>query len=616
MKALDGPSYDLRLVRELAKDALDVRDAQGDTALHIAIRRGHTGAVMLLLDNGADPSVRDGEGRTALDLATHCGSRKNMLRVLTEPPKREGRVTRRELNEVVERQRGFVAAGNGAGTWHRDEKREWEYRSGGAGAKRDRPNQAQPVSLSGRDLKGLDLRRVALPWADLRSCRGPSLDLSEADLTGCLLAHADLAGATLRGARLEDAILHGARLGGAKLRDVSADRAVFAGADLTAASFRGARLRRADFSGATLTDCDFREADIEGASFEGAWLVGARIDWGPRGFPGKERFHVAKVTLSEESEGPDYFTRGEFQVVDQQRGEVVARFAWSLDEPYLTNRSYSGPEEVRISEDGNEAIAKDASGTEERVLLPTASRAVVFDGVEVTTEASIEALVRRVAVEGGPANVQGWREPGGQWLSKLHARLGRSPRAAHLAAAVAALLDDPDPRLRAAALRFYYHTPAADGGGRLLELCTTRRELFSASDPGSRDGGTLADDLVQALSRLLLEETTRERAKIVARAEVLAPGPSGELLSALFRVDRDFVLANAVAIAASAERRWEDLVYALYVADSDEIGRVAVQVVAEGVASRAAVAEFVKTRHMTGYYAGLIENALAKQGKP
>jgi hypothetical protein len=606
MKALDGPSYDLRLVRELAEDALDARDAQGDTALHIAIRRGHTGAVMLLLENGADPSIRDAEGRTALELAQQCGARKGVMKALTAEPRHEGRLTRREATALVERQRELVAQGGGGGTWRRDEKGQWTY-DGARG---------QPSSLEARDLKGLDLRRLALPWANLRACRGAGQNLTEADLTGCLLADADLSGATLRGARLEGSNFEGARLAGAKLLEVSADRAVFARADLAGASFRRARLRGADFSAATLTDCDFRDADIEGASFEGAELVGARIDWGPRGFPGKERYRVRKVTLAEESEGPDYFSTGEFQVVDQARGEIVARFSWSLDEPYLTNKSYSGPEEVRISEDGSEAIARDASGAEERVLLSAAGGAVALDGVEVSPETDVEALVRRIMIEGGPANAKGERPSAGYFLTRLCTRLGRSPAAGRLTAAVAALLEDPEPGLRAAALRFYYHAPAAEGSERVLELCQARRDLFSANDMGSSDGVTLEADLIDALSQLLLEETTRERARLPARARARAPGRGGELLSALCKVDRDFVLAHVLELATAAERRWQDLVYALYVSDADEVGAVSAQIVAAGVASRAAVMELVRSKHMSGYYAGLIESALAEQPAP
>ena len=50
------------------------------------------------------------------------------------------------------------------------------------------------------------------------------------------------------------------------------------------------------------------------------------------------RFEVRRVDFGTETEGPDYFTRGEFQGIDRTTGHVVAAFPWSLDEPYLTNK--------------------------------------------------------------------------------------------------------------------------------------------------------------------------------------------------------------------------------------------------------------------------------------
>lgn len=82
-----------------------------------------------------------------------------------------------------------------------------------------------------------------------------------------------------------------------------------------------------------------------------------------------QRFVIAKVELRTESEGPDYFTWGEFQVTDTTTGLIVARFPWTLDETYLISPSYSGPDDVRISVDDSEAIAV-TSGVEARVRLP------------------------------------------------------------------------------------------------------------------------------------------------------------------------------------------------------------------------------------------------------
>lgn len=58
-------------LRYLTQAGWDVnsRDANGQTALHKAAFLGYAAAVRVLLDNAADPAVRDSSGLTALDVA-------------------------------------------------------------------------------------------------------------------------------------------------------------------------------------------------------------------------------------------------------------------------------------------------------------------------------------------------------------------------------------------------------------------------------------------------------------------------------------------------------------------------------------------------------------------
>jgi ankyrin repeat protein len=59
------------LVRQLveARANLEIRDKRGRTALLAAANYGVPATVSLLLERGADPTVRGDDGMTALDLA-------------------------------------------------------------------------------------------------------------------------------------------------------------------------------------------------------------------------------------------------------------------------------------------------------------------------------------------------------------------------------------------------------------------------------------------------------------------------------------------------------------------------------------------------------------------
>ena len=151
------------------------------------------------------------------------------------------------------------------------------------------------------------------------------------------------------------------------------------------------------------------------------------------------RYDVINVDGPTESEGPDYFTTGEYRVVDRATGDIVARFPWTLDEPYLTNKFYSGPDRVFVTDDGAEAVAVNGDGTEERVLLPGGGP-IVVDGVRVDDATDMTALLR---------------ERGGQWMYYLHRRLGVTPGAKAIERAAAAARDGDDAELKAAALRLH-----------------------------------------------------------------------------------------------------------------------------------------------------------------
>ena len=63
------------VLKVLLKDMADVDQWRDNylsrTLLMLAAKEGHTDMVMYLLDRGADPSIKDGEGKTALDMVNH-----------------------------------------------------------------------------------------------------------------------------------------------------------------------------------------------------------------------------------------------------------------------------------------------------------------------------------------------------------------------------------------------------------------------------------------------------------------------------------------------------------------------------------------------------------------
>jgi hypothetical protein len=336
----------------------------------------------------------------------------------------------------------------------------------------------------------------------------------------------------------------------------------------------------------------------------------AAIGAGDREGAGMNRFGVQKVTLVNESEGPDYYSYGEFQVTDTSTGLVVARFPWSLEEPYLTNANYSGPNEVRISDDGTEAIA--TSGVaESRVLLPVEWEQIVVDGVALSPQTDYAALAREVALRDGPVQPgTGFREPGGQWLKKLFERLGSTPEARALAMAMSELLSDDLPRARAEALRFYEHLPDAPGAERIVELLRHQRHLFPVSEKGWCSGTTLDQDVTRVLGQRLTHVGVDRRSLVLARREALRHGSGrGPLLSALVERDGAWVRRHAIAIARVPERRWQQLLSAFESRDLDNVGEIAARIVSAGIASRADVLAYTR-EHFRGYGAGAIEQAL------
>jgi uncharacterized protein YjbI with pentapeptide repeats len=140
---------------------------------------------------------------------------------------------------------------------------------------------------AGRDLRGVAVRHMRVPHADLvatelsgASLRGANLeeaDLWHANLAGADIAQANLNGAMLQGANLIAARLTGADLTGAHLWQVNLTRAVLRAANLTAVTLWRADLRGAELGWTDLTGANLWAADLSGASLREANLTNAYI---------------------------------------------------------------------------------------------------------------------------------------------------------------------------------------------------------------------------------------------------------------------------------------------------------------------------------------------------
>jgi len=92
---------------------------------------------------------------------------------------------------------------------------------------------AEPVNLTGSDLREANLRNANLTAVVLNDTRLNAADWSGANLTDAQFIGADLQGANLQGANLEGANFRNANLTGADLRGSDLSVANLAGADLT-----------------------------------------------------------------------------------------------------------------------------------------------------------------------------------------------------------------------------------------------------------------------------------------------------------------------------------------------------------------------------------------------
>lgn len=147
------------------------------------------------------------------------------------------------------------------------------------------------AGLSGRNMRGFDLRVAHLEAADLSGANLQRADLKGARLQRAALRGADMRAVMLRGVLFGEADASGADLSGAttgdygdyrqavfikaSLRDANFWQADFRGAVMRQANLQGAYFQHSDFSGADMRSADVGHADMRHAVMQGANLQGA-----------------------------------------------------------------------------------------------------------------------------------------------------------------------------------------------------------------------------------------------------------------------------------------------------------------------------------------------------
>lgn len=61
------------LIQNMPTGTIDKTTTEGDTALHLSAKHDKAEAMKLLLKSGADPSLRNKQGKTPLDIAQEVG---------------------------------------------------------------------------------------------------------------------------------------------------------------------------------------------------------------------------------------------------------------------------------------------------------------------------------------------------------------------------------------------------------------------------------------------------------------------------------------------------------------------------------------------------------------
>lgn len=229
---------------------------------------------------------------------------------------------------------------------------------------------------------------------------------------------------------------------------------------------------------------------------------------------------------------------------------------------------------------------------------PPLTLPATVDGAALSHTTDWSALVRHLATAptAGPPGSDKLR---GFAVHRLY-NLLEPPASRAIADAVASLLDDRDPALRAFALIFFEGNPDAPGGDRLTALMRDRPQLFvGVRDPGS-NSFSLWDWLLEAIAWRIRRDGSGRVPDPAALDEVkrrasVAPGV-GRCLFVLGEQEPDWLLQHVDGVVSADPGAWKRLLNALSAQSPDRLADAAQRVRNHGAAREAEILDFARNQ--------------------
>lgn len=172
---------------------------------------------------------------------------------------------------------------------------------------------------------------------------------------------------------------------------------------------------------------------------------------------------------------------------------------------------------------------------------PPLTLPATLDGVPL--KGDLQIVLKQGLLSTGPAGAPPTvlEVPAG-WVSRLYHRVSGLPLQEEISLRIAAMVSTPDPRLRAAIVRFFLGTPTAAGLDLVFNDARKVRERYiGVRDPWGRGGRDLEGTLGLVAARRLDVDPTDAPTLAFARSELLRSGAEGPLYERMRELDPAWV---------------------------------------------------------------------------